>query len=65
MEGWGWNEIYLVQSFLAFNSAYEVMLSAQYMAQRHLDELLEAVPGFAELPHVERGGGALWLRRLV
>lgn len=65
MEGWGWNEIYLVQSFLAFNSAYEVMLGAQYMAQLHFDELLEAVPGFTELPHVERGGGALWVRRRV
>jgi len=63
MEGWGWNEIYLLQSFLAFNSAYEVMLGAQYMAQRQLDVLLAAVPGFAELDHSRRGGGALWIRR--
>ena len=28
LEGWGWNEIYLIKGFLAFNSAFEVLFGA-------------------------------------
>ena len=62
LEGWGWNEIYLVQSFLAFNSAFEVLFGCQYMIQRHRDELLRAFPGYPE--HEAGGGGSLWIRRV-
>jgi hypothetical protein len=60
-ENWGWNEIYLVQSFLAFNSAYEILFGSQYMIQRHRDVLVEAFPGYPGQEH--RGGGSLWIRR--
>lgn len=60
MEGWGWNEIYLVQSFLAFNSAFEILWGSQYMLDRHLDAVLEAFPG---IPREAPTGGALWIRR--
>jgi len=63
VEGWGWNEIYLVRAFLSYNDTFEVIWGAQYMLQNHPDEVLAAFPGQREYLH--RGGGALWLRRSV
>jgi hypothetical protein len=60
-EGWGWNEVYLVNSFLVFNSGYEVVFGAQWMLQHHRDEVMRAVPAFRE--HEARSGVALWIRR--
>jgi hypothetical protein len=60
-EGWGWNEVYLVHAFLAFNAGFEVTVGAQFMLHRHQDVLLETFPGLRE--HVHRAGAALWLRR--
>ena len=62
-EGWGWNEIYLVHAFLAFNSGFEVLAGAQYLIQRHPGALLAAFPGAGE--HAAKGGAALWLRRRI
>jgi SAM-dependent methyltransferase/predicted O-methyltransferase YrrM len=61
LEGWGWNEIYLVRAFLSFNDAFEVVWGAQYMLNRHPEEVLAAFPGQRE--YIDRGGGSLWLRR--
>jgi hypothetical protein len=61
LEGWGWNEVYLVHAFLAFNSGFEVLLGAQYLLQNHRDVLDEAFPSLAA--HEAGGGAALWLRR--
>ena len=61
MEGWGWNEVYLVHAFLAFNAGFDVLAGAQYLLQNHPDALLAAFPGLAA--HIARAGGALWLRR--
>jgi Methyltransferase domain len=61
LAGWGWNEVYLVQAFLAFNAGFEILFGNQYMQQRHRDALLEAFPGFRR--HEQRGGASLWLRR--
>jgi len=47
LEGWGWNEQYLVQAFLAFNPAFEVLFSAEWMLLHHEDLVLEAFPGWA------------------
>ena len=59
--GWGWNEQYLVQSFLAFNAGYEIDFAARWMIVNHYDELVSAFP---QLPaHASRGGASLWLRR--
>jgi predicted O-methyltransferase YrrM len=55
-----WNEQYLVQAFLAFNRAYEVLLSASYLHYAHPELLQAAVPSY-------RAGvwpGSLWLRRV-
>jgi SAM-dependent methyltransferase/predicted O-methyltransferase YrrM len=61
MEGWGWNETYLVRSFLSYNSAFEVVWGSQYMTQRHPQRVLRAFPEQAQ--YVERAGAALWIRR--
>jgi hypothetical protein len=61
MEGWGWNETYLVRSFLSYNSAFEIVWGSQYMTQRHQDQILRAFPEQSQ--YVDRAGAALWLRR--
>lgn len=59
--GRGWNEQYVLKSFLAFNDSFEVLLGIGWMHQFHPDVLREAVP---EYPHGTRDGGAsFWLRR--
>jgi hypothetical protein len=58
--GRGWNEQYLVQSFLAFNDAFEVLLGVAWLCRAHPELLKSAMPGFDP---VRQGGGSLWLRR--
>jgi predicted O-methyltransferase YrrM len=60
-EGWGWNETYFINAFLAFNSAFEILFGAQWMLQNAPDAIERAFPGFAR--HRERGGASLWIRR--
>lgn len=64
LDGWGWNELYLIQSFLAFNRAFEIVLGVQWMIQNHWDMLQAAFPEVARPEHRERGGGSLWIRRI-
>jgi SAM-dependent methyltransferase/predicted O-methyltransferase YrrM len=61
-EGWGWNESYLVRSFLSYNSAFEVVWGAQYMLQRHRDSVRRAFP--EQAGYEDRAGAALWIRRI-
>jgi hypothetical protein len=53
-----WTEQYLLQAFLAFNSAFEVLFANTYMAHRH-GMLMAKV--FPSSPWV--GGGSFWMRR--
>lgn len=53
-----WNEQYLLQAFLAFNPAYEVLLCNNYLGARHQDEMREVFP---DSPWW--GGGSFWMRR--
>jgi len=41
-----WNEQYLLQAFLAFNSRFEVVWPGAYMAARHPELIREVFPGF-------------------
>jgi SAM-dependent methyltransferase/predicted O-methyltransferase YrrM len=61
MEGWGWNESYLVRSFLSYNSAFEVVWGSQYMVQHHPESVQRAFPD--QEKYVDRAGAALWIRR--
>lgn len=57
--GYYWAEQYLVQAFLAFNDAFEVLLPANALAREHPDRLAAVVPSF----HAGMTPGALWLAR--
>lgn len=61
LSGWSWNEQYLVQAFLAFNDAFEVLLSLGWLAHRHPQVIEEAVPNFERF--YPGRGGSLWIRR--
>lgn len=61
LEGWGWNEIYLLKAFLAFNRAFEVLFGVQWMIQNEPALLDRAFPGFRR--YRQRQGAALWIRR--
>lgn len=54
-----WAEQYLLQAFLAFNDAFEVVFPAAAVAALHADSVAAAVPSFAQ--GVEPG--AFWIRR--
>ena len=57
------NEQYLVQAFLAFNRAFEILWAGSFMHQKHPEELRAA---FASYTRDERwhGPGSLWLQRV-
>jgi hypothetical protein len=60
--GRAWNEQYIVRAFLAFNSAFQILLSVAWMSYYARDALSESIEGYPErFPH---GGGSLWLRRI-
>jgi FkbM family methyltransferase len=61
LEGWGWNEVYLIKAFLAFNEEFEVMFGVQWMLHNEPELIDRAFPGFES--YRERLGGALWIRR--
>jgi predicted O-methyltransferase YrrM len=54
-----WCEQELLQAFLAFNGAFEVLLANAYLGLRHQPALREV------FPHAEWwGGGSFWIRRV-
>jgi hypothetical protein len=56
-----WNEQYLLQSFLAFNSAFEVLWSGSFMHLTH-SEILDRAFEIYEPSH--RSPGSFWFRRI-
>jgi predicted O-methyltransferase YrrM len=61
LDGWGWNETYLAQSFLMLNDVFEILWATIYMMINHLDDIRSAFP---DLRRCEKTGGAsLWIRR--
>jgi predicted O-methyltransferase YrrM len=61
LEGNGWNEMYLVQSFLLFNNAFEILWGAAYMLAHHPDDVIAAFPEFQQ--YASMAGGSLWIQR--
>lgn len=61
LEGWGWNEMYLVRSFLLFNCAFEILWGSAYMLTYHPDEVAAAFPEFEK--YRATFGASLWIRR--
>jgi predicted O-methyltransferase YrrM len=61
LEGWGWNEMYLVRSFLQFNNAFEMIWGTQYMLTYHPVEVVRAFPDYPKCRSL--GGASMWIRR--
>lgn len=55
-----WNEQYLLESFLAFNSAFEIILATNYLTRHAPEEFGRACPAWAEERAVP---AAFWFRR--
>jgi hypothetical protein len=54
-----WNEQYLLQAFLSFNTTFEVLWAGQWMQMKHPDLLARAFPSCK--PDVS--AGSFWFRR--
>ena len=53
-----WTEQYLLQSFLTFNSEFEVLMANYYLFHYHQDQLKAVFPNLSSWI-----GGSFWLRR--
>lgn len=56
-----WTEQYLLQAFLAFNLAFEVLWAGSYMHLHHREELQAAIPSYRPDRHWP---GSFWFRRI-
>lgn len=57
--GQTWNEQYVLQAFLMFNSEFELLLANQELAHTHLDQLEQAYDGVGD----SVSGVSVWLHR--
>jgi hypothetical protein len=60
MQGRGWNEAYLVRSFLEYNDSFEIIWGTQFMLQRYPEALQLAFPNLDLSP---TAGASIWFRR--
>lgn len=58
-----WNEAMVVQTFLAFNNAFEVLLSTPLIRHHDEDFLARHVPDYVRLADEPNPPSSLWLRR--
>ena len=56
-----WNEQYILQAFLAFNRAFEVLWAASYMNIKHPERLESAFPSYKR---GQRPPGSFWMRKI-
>lgn len=56
-----WNEQYLLQAFLAFNTAFEVVLACSHLHLAHPEALERAFPSYAR---EREWPGSFWMRRV-
>ncbi len=57
-----WNEQYLLESFLAFNTEYEIICASNWLANNHAEAFLRACPMMVHKPGHQPG--AFWIRRI-
>jgi len=57
-----WTEAYLLQTFLCFNNAFEVLLSMSYLMDNHLDTFRAVFRHFDPNVHRSRSS-SFWMRR--
>jgi hypothetical protein len=58
-----WNEAYVLQAFLAFNSAFEVLWSSSYLHHYHPDALHRAFSQY-DPQTIQGSPSSLWMRRV-
>jgi hypothetical protein len=58
-----WNEQYMVEAFLSFNTSFEIVGALNYLKHHHPAELAAKFPVFARQSE-GREPGSLWLRRV-
>ena len=56
-----WTESYLLQAFLTFNTAYEILLPAVYLCREYLDTVKECYPGMRH--PFDWSSSSFWIRR--
>lgn len=56
-----WNEQYLLEAFLSFNSHFKILLAANWLTHNHFDKLAIACPILIQQPG--REPGAFWFTR--
>lgn len=64
LDGWGWNEQYLVRAFLAFNAAFRIEFAVAWMLSHHPAEMRRALPGLQNPAYAARNGASLWISRV-
>ena len=55
-----WNEQYLLQAFLAFNTQFRVVWASHWMAQRYPERLATVIPSFGP----GKSPGSFWIERV-
>lgn len=55
----GWNEVYLVRSFLAYNTAFEIVFFNNYLGQLYNEEVAKNLPMAKHY-----AGISLWIRKV-
>lgn len=60
-ERWFWTEQYLLQSFLSFNSEFEILLALNYLAHHHREALNLKCPIFAKQKN--QIASSFWIRK--
>jgi predicted O-methyltransferase YrrM len=58
---WMWNEQYLLEAFLSFNSSFEVISAVNWLTHNHREKLHDACPILLQEPW--REPGSFWFRR--
>jgi hypothetical protein len=59
-KGWAWNECYMINAFLQYNTAFSIMLFGHYLGTHHSDMLSKGTPLC-----LKNIGGSLWLEKIL
>jgi predicted O-methyltransferase YrrM len=62
LAGRAWNEQYLVHAFLAFNSAFRILLGVSWLNVNRADALAEVLPDYPQA--YGDSGASLWMQRI-
>lgn len=60
---WFWNEQYLLQAFLQWNSEFEILLAGHWLCSERAEWLTEAFPYYN--PKLHEPTGSFWMRRKI